>query len=308
MALQWDRPGEKQKLLQLVASACRSAHGIDLRLSLVVRVPFGLQGLHQHIAQSRKTMLLTECTVHPEVCRLWIESIRVVQTQGRSVGSVLGSFREWCKQLDCSPEADDTVSPYTPRHGLDLPQDASGFVGFRVDDQRLPDWIRKVTQLHGRFIPAQHTNPAAAVELAQQLCDLRRKVGLPEAPLHTFQPWLESLLGAQPVEQRHPGSLPFADALDVCGVLTGLTGHLVGVPINKNRILYFEDAVQYRQRLISVFLRDTRHYTATDVPAEQLLQTCVADCKRLHWDKLCTPSVKSTWVMHSACPRTRTVR
>lgn len=106
-AMQWDRPVEKRELLQLVSAACRKSHSINLRLCLVVRVPFGLQGLHGRLAQSIKTMVMSECTVHPSVRSLWLESLRVVQTQGRCVGVVLGSFRKWCRQLDCSPEGED---------------------------------------------------------------------------------------------------------------------------------------------------------------------------------------------------------
>jgi hypothetical protein len=43
------------------------AFGVDLRTSLVVRVLFGLQGLHGRLAQSIKTMVLSECKVHPSV-------------------------------------------------------------------------------------------------------------------------------------------------------------------------------------------------------------------------------------------------
>jgi hypothetical protein len=77
-AVQWDRPLEKRKLLQLVSAVCRKVHSVDLRLSLVLRVPYGLQGLHVQLAQSLKTMVLSECTVHPAVRRLWLESVKVV--------------------------------------------------------------------------------------------------------------------------------------------------------------------------------------------------------------------------------------
>jgi hypothetical protein len=64
----------------------------------------------------------------------------------------------------------------------------------------------------------------------------------------------------------------------------------VGVPIDKNRILYFEDAAVYRRRLISVFINDTRHYTLSQRCEEDLLRVCVADCRRLRWDRFCQPA------------------
>jgi hypothetical protein len=170
-ALVWDGVQEKQRLLQLVAAACRKAHSVDLRMSLVVRIPFGLQSIHRQVAQSLKTMVLTECTAHPAVRQLWVDSIRVVQTQGRSVGSVLGTFRRWCRQLDCSPDAVESVTAFVAKQGLTLPQDASGHVAFRGDDPSLPGWLLRVTQLHQKFIPTQGSHPAVAGELAQQLCD-----------------------------------------------------------------------------------------------------------------------------------------
>lgn len=50
--------------------------------------------------------------------------------------------------------------------------------------------------------------------------------------------------------------------LAVRGIMCGASGHLVGVPIDKNSILCFkfEDAVAYRQRLIDVFFVRASHW------------------------------------------------
>lgn len=69
-AAQWGKCAERRKLRQLVAAACRKVHGVKLRLSLVLRVPFGLQGLHSSLAQSFKAML-AECSVHPAATCGW---------------------------------------------------------------------------------------------------------------------------------------------------------------------------------------------------------------------------------------------
>lgn len=138
--------------------------------------------------------------------------------------------------------------------------------------------------------------------LAQQLCDLRAKLGLQPGTLHGFKPWLQLQLQAQRVERQHVGAVPMSEVLAVRGVMSGASGHLVGVPIDKNNILYFEDAVAYRQRLIDVFVRDTRHYAPTDVSAEQLLRECVADCARLRWDRFCAPSPRG-WGYAQCLPK-----
>jgi hypothetical protein len=39
-----------------------------------------------------------------------------------------------------------------------------------------------------------------------------------------------------------------------------LLRHLVGVPIDKNNILWFEPVHVYARRLIDVFVSDTKHY------------------------------------------------
>jgi hypothetical protein len=123
---------------------------------------------------------------------------------------------------------------------------------------------------------------------------LREKLGLPAAPLHNFQPWLESQLSAQSHQNQFPGSVPISDVLAVKDVQTGITGYLVGVPIDKNRYTprnpLFEDAVLYRQRLVRVFIEDTRHYKSVAVGADQLLQKCVADCAEFGRDRYCAPS------------------
>lgn len=81
-----------------------------------------------------------------------------------------------------------------------------------------------------------------------------------------------------------------SDVLAVRDVMTGVTGALVGIPIDKNRILYFEDAVLYQRRLVKVFINDTRHYAATDRCEEDLLNACISDCARLRWDRFCKPA------------------
>jgi hypothetical protein len=288
-AQRWDKPAEKRMLLQIVAAACRKVHSIDLRLSLVVRVPFGLQDLHREVAQSIKCMLRTECPAHPAVRQLWLESVRVVQTQGRSVGSALGTFRRWCRELDCSPEGDRTPS-FVPKHGVRLPRHADGHVAFRGDDPQLPEWVQAVTRLHVKFIPTQATRPDVAGELAEQLCALRVRVGAPPASVQELTSWLGSLQAATPVDRYHPGSVPVSDVRAVRNVMTGACGHLVGVPIDKNRILFFEDAAVYRRRLIQVFLEDSRHYSVVALPEQQLLREAVADCARLKWDRYCKPA------------------
>lgn len=292
VALQWEKTAEKRKLLQLVAAACRKVHKVDLRLSLVLRVPFGLQSIHKELAQSVRAMLLSECTAHPAVVRLWLDSLRIVQTQGRSVEAVLGSFRRWCRDIDCSTEAEDSIARFVPRCGLQLPVGPHGGVAFRGDDPRLPAWLRCATSLHVKYIPAQAVDRRAVEELVEGLGALRRKAGLQTGVSEQLQHWVQTALLLRPSHDHHEGSVPMSDVRVARAVTQGSQGSLVGVPIDKNRILYFEDAAVYRRRLIEVFLHDTRHYNLVHQPAEQLLQQSVDACAQLKWDKLCPPSRK----------------
>jgi hypothetical protein len=171
---------------------------------------------------------------------------------------VLGSFRRWCQQLDCSPEGEDLLTPFVPKRGLSLPRRDDGFVAFRGDDPLLPDSVRAVTQLHVKFIPTQASHPRATPELAEQLCKLRVQLGLQPSPMSAFLPWLESHLVGLEGERQHSDAVPMSDVMAVRDAMTGVTGHLVGVPIDKNHILYFEDAAVYSKRLIRVFVKDTR--------------------------------------------------
>lgn len=182
------------------------------------------------------------------------------------------------------------VTPFVPKAGLSLPTRADGLVAFRGDDCSLPDHLRAVTSLHAKFIPTQGTHPLVASELAEQLCALRLKLCLPPASLHTFLPWIASQLPGLEGERQHATAVPMSDVMVMRNAMTGLAGHLVGVPIDKNRILFFEDAVLYRRRLIDVFIADTRHYVASEEGAEVLLQKCIADSARLRWDRFRKPA------------------
>jgi hypothetical protein len=65
-----------------------------------------------------------------------------------------------------------------------------------------------------------------------------------------------------------------------------LKGH-VGVPIDKNSILYFESQQAYRQRLLSMFITDENHYTLLLSPKHDLLQSCRAHFNASRWDRMC---------------------
>ena len=56
---------------------------------------------------------------------------------------------------------------------------------------------------------------------------------------------------------------------------------LVGVPIDKNRLLYFEDVAAYRQRLINTFIQDTAHYHPVQESEGVVIAQCLADFNSL---------------------------
>lgn len=154
MAKQWKDATQRVRLLQLVARVCRTVHKIDLRLQVIVRLPYGLQHMHKQLVHAARTVVEGAVHVDWSVRKLWCESIRIVQTQGDSVGRIFSNFRKYCRTLDCSPGGDASMLPYVASGGLQLPT-VNGLVSFRGDDPRLPADIRSVTSLHCKFIPVQ---------------------------------------------------------------------------------------------------------------------------------------------------------
>lgn len=137
-------------------------------------------------------------------------------------------------------------SPFVPQGDLVLPRDAAGFVAFRGDDPGLPAGMRAVTGLHVKFIPTQASHPAVVSSSCASCVGQRELLLAPGA----LQQWLSTLVDALPGADQHVGAVPMREVLAVHGVMQGSTGHLVGVPIDKNRILCFEDPVAFLDGLL----------------------------------------------------------
>ena len=60
---------------------------------------------------------------------------------------------------------------------------------------------------------------------------------------------------------------------------------LVGVPIDKNRLLYFEDIAAYRERLITTFIKDTAHYHSVQESEGVVIARCLLDFNNAGWEK-----------------------
>ena len=281
----WEVAKERQKLCQLVCRICKKVHKVDLSWRPLVRLPFGMQDLHPHILQFTHDTINSAPGVQHCIKQHWIKSLRIVQKQGRSVGNLLGNFRSWCKQLDCSPDGDACLQPFIPQGRLGNLPTVQGLVSFRGDDSSLPAAVRRVTGMHVKFIPQQGLHKAAAADLAEELFCLRDKLGVPRSEESLVCAWLCQTWSAVP-RQRHcrvPGGIHVKTVLRARNMLKGL----VGAPIDKNRILYFCDVREYRQRLISVFIEDSRHYRLLPRSEQELLSECAQQYDSYKWSRFC---------------------
>lgn len=71
--------------------------------------------------------------------------------------------------------------------------------------------------------------------------------------------------------------------------------------IDKNNgVLYFEDALAYRQRLLSTYVHDEKHYKCVQHTEGQLLNDCLHHHKHIKWDKICVAR-QSGSLGHAQC-------
>jgi hypothetical protein len=67
-----------------------------------------------------------------------------------------------------------------------------------------------------------------------------------------------------------------------------LSGGLVVSVLDKNNgLLYFEDAILYRRRLVKTYVDDSKHYSVIPLHEHELLNTCIQQFKFRKWDKIC---------------------
>jgi hypothetical protein len=235
VAQTWPRWKERCTLKQLCAKVCKRVHHVDLTWVPVLRVPYGLQQTHP-ICRNFLQLTIRECTWASKcIQNLWLQNARVVHMQGRSVGSVLGTYRHVCKSvaLDLNAEQSANTLVETPQ----IPG-YSGRACFRGDDSSLPVWLRHVTSLHCGYIPAQSLLHSSVMrKLAGQFTTIRHLFRLRAGQDAVWEAWLRSqVTHLQPVFPSYCGSITLTELLNVKKLLR----HLVGVPIDKNNILWFE--------------------------------------------------------------------
>ena len=293
MAMLWRNLTQRVKLLQLVARVCRTVYSINLRLTVVIRIPFGLQHMHKQLVHAASTVVMGASHVDLEVRKLWCESIRVVQKQGDPIGMLFCNFRKHCRQLNCSLEGEDEMLPYVARSGIVLPT-VNGFVSFRGDDPRLPHNIRAATGLHSKFIPTQTGHGPVMKSLAQQFADVYEKMGVQNVSPDSLLPWLQcvrdqSCPSFDRDSQIRLGAVTMEQVMEVHKTLFDTrSGNLVVTVIDKNAgVLYFEDAIAYRARLLSTYIEDTKHYCVVQRSEEQLLNECKKFSEVKKWNKFC---------------------
>ncbi len=302
VASAWDVAKERQQLCQLVRRTCKKVHGVDLTWRPVVRLPYGLQDLHPAIQQAVQSAIEAAPGAQKCVKQHWLKSLRLVQQQGRNIGSLLANFRQWCKKFDCSPGGDAGLQPFTPKRALKKLPVVNSLVAFRGDDPLLPACLKPVVGLHVKFIPEQTLHHAACDDIVQQLLVLGKRLHVSLGVESELHDWLEQVwsdLSLQRLGTAPPGSVPVRSVLKVRNMLRGL----VGVPIDKNRILYFCDALSYRERLISVFLEDCRHYKQLTKSEPELVASCLKHYHDRKWSKICGMKAEGTFGYAQCLPK-----
>lgn len=279
VALQWPVAKERQQVVQLVTKVCRSVHKVSLSWVPTIKVPLGLEGIHPQLRHWLSSTIVSSSRAAPCILRFWLERARVVQMQGRTVGQLLGNFRQVCRSVDCSPEADNTAVTYAGRMRLPM---GDQYVQFRGDDASLQADIREVTGLHLQYIPYMSDTGVSqnTVDLlTDQLSSLHTRLGIKGESREALASWIAFIASDCKFPAAVPGSVPLVAVQAVRRQLKGL----VGVPIDKNRILYFEDVAAYRQRLINTFIQDTVHYQQVQDSEGVVIAKCLLDFDRNGW-------------------------
>lgn len=284
VASKWDVTQQRQHLQQLISGICRKVHGFSPAWQPVVRIPYGLQQL-QPVVCNFVNMSAREARVHPSTRKRWAQQARAVFKQGQNIGNILGNFRRICRSVDCSAQAVQLLDDAPPApHPLGLPTAANGLVAFRGDDACLPMQLLQVTSLHVKHVPVQQPSLVACQKLAAELVSVRRRMRLLPGTIAAWSDWLHAQLADMP---PHQAPNVAADAVleqhvrEVKGLLRGL----VGVPIDKNRILFFEDVRAYQRRLYSTFVADAVHYEHVCLPEKDILQMLKAQWEARGWSK-----------------------
>jgi hypothetical protein len=208
----------------------------------------------------------------------WLRRARIVQLQGKNIGQLLGNYRQVCKTVDCSPAGDDAGPAYVGR--VRFPK-VGALVGFKGDHDTLPPHIREVTSLHVGYIPGVGPQEAVSAntvaKLVDQLVDIAERLRQKE-DRDQLSGWVAASLVAASCSAP-PGNVGMDAVKSVRRQLRGL----VGVPIDKNRLLFFEDVSAYRQRLISTFIEDTKHYQPVARSEGVVLAECLATFDERKW-------------------------
>ena len=77
------------------------------------------------------------------------------------------------------------------------------------------------------------------------------------------------------------------------------------MPIDKNNILYFESLQAYRQRLLSMFIADTKHYLVLQSAEQDLLRSCRGNFKASKWDRICCWNAKGALGYAQCLPKNK---
>lgn len=130
--------------------------------------------------------------------------------------------------------------------------------------------------------------------LAQQFADVYEKMGVQNVSPDALLPWLQcvrdqSCPSFDRESQIKPGAVTMEQVMEVHKVLfDARSGNLVVTVIDKNAgVLFFEDAIAYRTRLLSTYIDDTKHNCVVQRSEEQLLKECKKIFEVKKWNRFC---------------------
>lgn len=302
VARDWLDARQRAALTQLCVKVCKRVHGVDLSYRPVIRLPYGMQHMHK-VCRRFLRLSMSECSnVHHDIQRWWCSQARVVQQQGRNIGSMLGNFRHVCRVVDCSVSADGDNDDMAAGSNAHMLPTVNGNVSFRGDDPQLPTWLMSVVSNHRNYVPAQDAHASACTILGKELVRVREQLRVRPGDALDWAAWLRAQACSHPVVQCHPSAVPISAVMHVKKQLRGL----VGVPVDKNNILYFESVPAYRQRLRKTFVLDSDHYSNVVMLSESdILRAGRKDFVARGWNKYSSWNTKGTLGFAQCLPKNK---
>jgi hypothetical protein len=153
-----------------------------------------------------------------------------------------------------------------------------------------------------KYVPVQQVDRLSLQDLAAELVSVRKRMHILPGTVSAWSAWL----AAQPTAQTATAVAAVQDdAVTLAQVLAvrRMLKDIVGVPIDKNRLLYFEHVSAYRRRLHSTFIADTKHYVVVNDKEAAVLQRCRTHWEQMGWSRFCKFKSKGTLGFAQVLPK-----